>query len=86
MSTAAASLCYPRHAYQLSQKVFENAKDVGTIGYNFVAGGNFFFFYYTFSFMIIYLCISICDILTIEKYFKYQIKRKGSFSNIIVLF
>ncbi|XP_037775467.1 fibrous sheath CABYR-binding protein-like [Penaeus monodon] len=34
----AASLCYPRHAYQLSQKVFENAKDVGTIGYNFVAG------------------------------------------------
>lgn len=43
ISTAAASLCYPRHAYQMSQKVFDNAKDVGTIGYNFVAGGNILF-------------------------------------------
>ncbi|KAK3883234.1 hypothetical protein Pcinc_012435 [Petrolisthes cinctipes] len=34
----AASLCYPRQAYQVSQKVYGQVKDYSTIGYNFVAG------------------------------------------------
>ncbi|XP_071525298.1 uncharacterized protein [Panulirus ornatus] len=34
----AASLCYPRQAYHISQQAYEGAKDYATIGYNFVAG------------------------------------------------
>lgn len=34
----AASLCYPRQAYHISQQVFGNVKDYATIGYNFIAG------------------------------------------------
>ncbi|KAK8395647.1 hypothetical protein O3P69_005632 [Scylla paramamosain] len=34
----AASLCYPRHAYAISQQLYSGAKTYGAIGYNFVAG------------------------------------------------
>ncbi|XP_045124917.1 LOW QUALITY PROTEIN: microtubule-associated protein futsch-like [Portunus trituberculatus] len=34
----AASLCYPRHAYTISQQLYGGAKTYGAIGYNFVAG------------------------------------------------
>lgn len=35
---SAASLCYPRQAYQISQNMYGNAKDYAAIGYNFVVG------------------------------------------------